>query len=46
VLHNPKTGQYAQCKGFNLDQTTPSRDTEVCVEYYERLGFERIELKP
>ena len=45
VLRNPQTGQMAQCKGFNWDQNTPSRDTEVCIDYYKRLGFEPVELK-
>ncbi|HXP30863.1 MAG TPA: hypothetical protein VN832_07220 [Stellaceae bacterium] len=45
VLRNPETGQTAQCKGFNWGQTTPSRDTDICVEYYEKMGFRPIELK-
>lgn len=45
VLRNPETGLMAQCKGFYLNQTTPSPDTDVCVEYYEKKGFQPIELK-
>lgn len=39
---NPETGQTAECKGFNPDQATPSRDTDVCVHYYESLGFKQV----
>jgi hypothetical protein len=42
VLHNPTTGQTAECKGFFWGQDKPSRDTEVCIEYYEKLGFQLV----
>lgn len=45
-LVNPKTGLTAECKGFNPGQTTPSRDTAVCVRYYESLGFKLVPNPP
>ena len=42
VLHNEETGQTAECKGFFWGQSTPSRDTQICIEYYEKHGFQPV----
>jgi hypothetical protein len=42
VLHNPATGQTAQCQGDPLLHLRPSAATESCAQGYEAAGYKRV----
>jgi hypothetical protein len=42
VMHNPKTGEVAQCEADPWATFRPRAATEACAQAYEKAGWDRM----